>query len=193
MNISDSQYKILKPTIIKMPRRERVEIINTPQLFAEIERTLFKLRGKWAVDIETQGTQAADKNTKVVGVGISNGQALTYFDINGIGPDNYKTLLKALSNSRLNLIAHNVFFDAAFLYRDSGRWFNWTYDTYGLLRQLANEGFIGQTWGLKDAQINLLGWTETNERELDGWLVSKGYWKSPSKTEKPNYYTVTIR
>jgi DNA polymerase I-like protein with 3'-5' exonuclease and polymerase domains len=72
-------------------------------------------------------------------------------------------------------MAHNVYFDGAWLYRECGQWLNWQFCTYGLYMHCANEGFPGQKWGLKSAQIDMLGWTETNETELDAWLVSNGY------------------
>jgi hypothetical protein len=52
--------------------------------------------------------------------------------------------------------------------------------------QCASEGFEGQRWGLKEAMVDVLLWSDTNETELDTWLVENGYCKqnkAPMKGE----------
>lgn len=183
-------YKLLKPTHVQKLDRNQISIYYN--LSADAVKNIFKYisDGLLAVDIETKGVQAADPTTEIIGVGISNGDKNLYFP-RTISEEAWQQLLIELSNPRFLLLGHNIFFDSAFLTRDNkAKWMNWTYCTYGLFRQLANEGFEGQTWGLKDAQINLLGWQDTNEWELDEWLIEHGYWKSPSKEPKTNYYRI---
>jgi hypothetical protein len=43
--------------------------------------------------------------------------------------------------------------------------------------QCASEGWEGQRWGLKEAMVDVLLWSDTNETELDTWLVENGYKK----------------
>lgn len=182
-----SELAILKP--VDTPKLSAQKIKTYSKLYSRnaVQNIFRNITGLLAVDIETLGTQAASAEAKVVGIGISNAKKNLYFDTRTISSEAYQEILAQLARPDLNLIAHNVFFDAAFLTRDSGQWFNWTYCTYGLFRQLASEGFPGQSWGLKNAQTDLLGWADTNEAELDEWLISNGYWKSPRKEEQEEY------
>lgn len=183
-----SEFKILKP--VKITKPAKTIIIKNAISSTQVKNLLKSLGTRLAVDIETNGTQAADKTIQVIGLGISNGTDNIYFHRRAIGEIAYHALLAELTNPKLELIAHNVFFDSAFLYRDLTEWMPWRFCTYGLYRQLANEGFQGQSWSLKSAQIDLLGWEETNEKELDQWLVTHGHWKTPSKSEKDNHYLI---
>jgi len=140
----------------------------------------------WAIDLETTGLNAEDPDVRVVGVGISNGTWAVYFDVqNNNSYLSYKKYLKLLADSNQRLIAHNVSFDYSFLLRDGGYKLNWVACTYGLFLHLANEGFPQQGWSLKGAQTSLLGWKETNETDLDNWLIEAGYWVQAGKDKRP--------
>jgi len=191
-SITNQCWKLLQPVqTISIPDKSRIRIFSTPLSSEEINSIFSRIpAGLLAVDIETTGTQAADPLIKIVGIGLSTGADTFYFDVTKLSPVSYAALLNNINDSRYRLIGHNVYFDSCFLTRDSGAWGNWVGCTYGLYRQLANEGFPGQKWSLKSAQIDMLGWTETNEPELDNWLISNGYWKSPSLEEKAGSYKI---
>lgn len=149
--------------------------------------SLFK-PGILAVDIETNGTNAANKDTNIVGLGLAQKQLAVYIDFLTCSNQVKQYILSYLANPDYELVGHNTFFDSAFLTRDSGRWYNWKFDTYGLFRQLATEGWQGQKWSLKTAQIELLGWESTNETELDNWLIDNNYSGDVKREHKPGYY-----
>lgn len=137
-----------------------------------------------AFDIETKGTNAAKNDCQIVGIGFADSKQIVYIDRATCEKGAWPFLFKKLAEFNTELVAHNMFFDSAFLTRDYPELtFNFKYCTYGLLRQLANEGWDGQTWGLKDAQMNLLKWEESNEGELHQWLVENGYFAEDAKKE----------
>jgi hypothetical protein len=81
--------------------------------------------------------------------------------------------------AHLNLIGHNLLADGAVLHK-YGQLFdetNWQYDTYALYTQLANEGWVGQKWGLAAAQKDMLGWVESNKDEVAEALIENGHIK----------------
>lgn len=140
----------------------------------------------WAIDIETKGWDAADPAAVVVGVGISNGEWAVYFDVqNNNSYLSYKKYLKLLADSQQRLLAHNAAFDYSFLLRDGGYYLNWVACTYGLFLHTANEGFPGQEWGLKPAQKSLLGWPESNEVDLNNWLIANGHFSHAGAEKRP--------
>jgi hypothetical protein len=82
----------------------------------------------------------------------------------------------------MHLIAHNAMFDGLWLRSEGLRLSvegrpNWVADTFGLFKQMAGQDFIGQRHGLKDAQINLLGWSEKGDIEQKKWLIENGFIK----------------
>ncbi len=188
-------YTLLTPAKTEKPTKKKVRIYDNLTSPEAVTNTLKNLTGLLAVDLETTGTQAANYSVKVVGIGVSNGKTSVYYDRAGLSPEAWSRLLTELACEERQLVAHNVFFDSAFLLRDGilegiKNGFSWAFCTYGLYRQLANEGWKGQAWSLKTAQVELLGWESTNESELDTWLVGKGYYKTVSKEPKEGYYKI---
>jgi hypothetical protein len=145
------------------------------------------------VDVETRGTIPTAPDFAVVGIGLGTSEAVCYFG--GTSDEDQEAIRQIaliLLQTRVPLVAHNVAFDAAALSvlvgpRDRSAWrhltasqalsfwHNWKYCTYAMYRHLASEGWVGQRWGLKPAQEELLGWEESNEVELDQWLLTNGY------------------
>lgn len=129
-----------------------------------------------AIDLETCGGDPAVTGSFVVGVGLANSTGSYYLSFNDTNRDVYNYLLVRLLDLHIPLIAHNQFFDGSYLYRDMNwQWLNWRHCTYALYKLLATEGYIGQKWGLKNAQVDLLGWEESNEKDLSQWLVDNGF------------------
>ena len=141
-----------------------------------------------ALDLETCGTDPTLDSFFIVGVALSNSRGNWYLNTKD-SPDVESYLFSELLRLQIPLIGHNLFFDAACIYGAMGQsdWLNWRHCTLALYRYLATEGFPGQKWGLKSAQRDLLGWSETNELALDNWLVSNGYGREvkSAKTGEP--------
>jgi DNA polymerase I-like protein with 3'-5' exonuclease and polymerase domains len=137
-----------------------------------------------AFDYETDG-RMPHEGGRIVGVSFSDSRGSIYLPV----PDHayLAELLSCLAS--IPLVAHNLFFEMlwtkhvapelALCYRAC------TYATY---RHLANEGFIGQEYGLKAAEVDLLGWEEDNAGDLGKWLVENGHIASYSKEGGPGYY-----
>jgi hypothetical protein len=151
-----------------------------------------------AMDLETRGTQAAylflDDNhpqkCRIQQVGLSDGVSAVTFDRRALSESEWIDLWIWLEGCSY-LFGHNVMFDASFSYAEcliqrkdewaswtrlpKSTYLNWKSCSYLLFKLLAGEGYAGQQWGLKAAQKELLGWRSTNEKELDEWLVTHGY------------------
>lgn len=131
-----------------------------------------------AVDFETRGNDYSLVFTEsyVVGVGLAWDKGSCYFSTDDLSDKELELLIKLLTEHK-GLIAHNVYFDGGWVRRDFGQHANWLACTFGLYMQCASEGFEGQKWGLKEAMVDVLLWSDTNETELDTWLVENGYKK----------------
>lgn len=155
-----------------------------------------------ALDFETKGDYA-DLDSRVVGVGLANRLGSLYIDITNSHPDTLRVLAQILTQKSIRLIAHNLFFDAGWFMRDltasgeyrsglgnkePGLWLPWHACTYALYRLLASEGYPGQQYGLKKAQVDLLGWAHSNEEQLDKWLIENEHVSNISKQPKEGYY-----
>lgn len=136
-----------------------------------------------AFDIETRGNEAHKEDSYVVGFGLATASWAGYWSA-----EHWPTFLKEASRLQVPLLAHNAVFDLAYAKRDMDRLgisgqLRLAYCTYFTYKYLATEGWLNQRWGLKGAQTDLLGWEETNEIELDRWLVENGYHTSPKTSE----------
>lgn len=184
---TDIRLAVVRPTQSYMPTREDATIYSEYKSVESVRAVLAKLRGTVAVDIETRGTQAADPDCILVGIGMADSSNILYFDFKTNSEEVNQAVLDWLCEYEGGFVGHNVLFDGAFLQRYCGKWLNWTFDTYGLYKQLSNEGYNGQKWGLKDAQINLLNWDTKGDVELDAWLVAHGFISSIKKKRSAGY------
>lgn len=136
-----------------------------------------------AIDFETRGDYV--KDGEIVGAGLATDSGSYYFDFTQLTPKQRTWILSECAKHP-GLIAHNVYFDGAWMYTYINEHANWLACTYGLYMQTANEGFPGQRWSLKEAMVDLLGWENTNEEGIDTWLIQNGYANqqgSPVKSE----------
>jgi DNA polymerase I-like protein with 3'-5' exonuclease and polymerase domains len=173
--VKELNYALLRPKKIPTIPKEAVQVL-TGLTVKQAVYFISNLEDLVSFDIETRGVNAALPYCQIVGIGLADSQNILYIDKQSAEPGAWDLVFRKLAEPRFKLFGHNLFFDSAFLRRDFPHLpFNFYYCTYGLFRQLSTEGFDGQTWGLKDAQINLLGWDYTNEGELDKWLVDNKY------------------
>lgn len=137
-------------------------------------------------DLETKGTDASRPDAEIVGIACSSGKGTWYAPWS---PGVRQVVLEACATKPIQLVAHNLTFDASFIYREASKLGlnlpKLGYCTFAMYKQLASEGWLQQTWGLKDAQVSLLGWDEKGDVELAQWLVDNGYTKGV-KIDKPD-------
>lgn len=170
-------FKLLKP-VVAPPRLANLSILvgSSPSDLEFIFSERVSPTDPMALDVETRGGDPSNPDSQVVGVGLADSRGSVYIDLQSAAPGTYEWLLDRLQQDGIPLVAHNLFFDASYTYRDSNwQWHNWQHCTYALYKLLATEGFNGQKWGLKNAQVDLLGWEESNEKDLSQWLVDNGY------------------
>lgn len=141
-----------------------------------------------AIDFETRGNDYSlpRKDAQVVGIGLSWDEGSVYIDAFADYGNDAWNLINRIILEHPGLIAHNVYFDGGWIRRDFGRHPRWLACTFGLYMQCASEGWEGQKWGLKEAMVDVLRWQDTNEHDLDQWLIDNGYCKqnkSPLKGE----------
>jgi DNA polymerase I-like protein with 3'-5' exonuclease and polymerase domains len=133
-----------------------------------------------AIDFETKGGDYS-QDIEIIGVGLSWDTGSCYIDW-GSSPLNCKNYLTDLLAWHSGSIAHNVYFDGGVFKKVIGSHADWHACTYALLAKLHNESPESR-WGLKDAQVNILGWTDSNEHELDEWLCINGYYRGVRRVD----------
>lgn len=159
-------YSILKRT----SRQPRTPVAFSPELLVP---------GFWAIDLETKGVDAADPACEIVGIGLANEKHCFYVDGSHGWPAGIKDFLNASTFTAFNALFDGTFLQQQFL----GKWPSFVGCSYGLFKQMSGEGFNGQSWGLKVAQTEILGWPERNDKELRKWLVENGHVKRAIRKE----------
>jgi hypothetical protein len=173
---SDKRFAILRP-VISEPRLDRLFIAENVDDFLAYVNDIPASERSVAIDFETKGNVPAHPEFKAVGVGLACSIGSIYLDLSDMNTSGQYEVLKSVV--RLPLIAHNLYFDASVFYKLGFNLdeINFHACTYVLYKQLANEGFLGQSWGLAAAQIDMLGWKNTNKDAVAEWLSVNGHTK----------------
>ena len=186
-----SRFALLKP-VASAPRTDLVTVLEPGQAFDWVVtgRRGRNGLGPLALDFETRGDWGSP-DTHPVGCALSDARGSCYVPFPNASV--YRRLMRLLTEEQTPLIAHNVFFDGGWPVRDFGDSvrLNWKACTYATYKLLATEGWDGQKWGLKDAQVTLLGWPESNEGLLYSWLVQQGWTNSTYLKPGPGRYATT--
>jgi len=193
------RFKLLKP-VKTSPGQDNIRLYSRPLSVDEMERYILTpaARDLCAIDIETRGLSpfyphicAKTKephSPSVVTIGLAypvkGGYKAACFDPRQQSTATMTHFYRRLSE--LHLIAHNAMFDGLWLRHEAQKLdvharLNWVADTFGLFKQLAGQDFIGQSHGLKAAQVDLLGWDEKGDVELDEWLIANEYYTESGK------------
>jgi DNA polymerase I-like protein with 3'-5' exonuclease and polymerase domains len=199
MNNLQNPFALLQPK--NLPARGEPSSLPLSELTALV---LKHKQCEHILDLETRGTDPLASEAQVVGIGIASHWGTFYAETT----DNrqWQAFLVATFEAQVPFLAHNVMFDASWMTSELGKalnredgwqtspdFHNWQMCTYAAYRWLACEGFLGQKYGLKQAMVELLGWPESNEAELDQWLIDNGYtmqhggadksqmWRAPSE------------
>lgn len=150
-------------------------IVNTQEEFANATKTW---KGPIACDTETYG-KAWEEGRKLLGVSLSDGVTSVYIPMWVYGDGGWRLLLSEPLREALHtflsstpLIGHNFTYDKRWLGL-AGFTTQWAYDTR-IMWHMASAPAGPRPYGLKDAQKELLGWAETNEKELELNVKAKG-------------------
>lgn len=157
-------------------------ILHSPEVLPDI---LGSISGPCVLDLETVGSGfwADDRAICLIGLAWDNGCiVMPYKDY----PEEVRAGIRQwLLDYEPGFIAHNVNFDATQLWVELDKQHvRWLFCTYGLYMQVAGEGFYLQKWGLKEAQIDVLQWTQRGDTELVQWLKDNGYTKPGGGADK---------
>jgi DNA polymerase I-like protein with 3'-5' exonuclease and polymerase domains len=137
------------------------------QILSELPNNLKDFEGQPVVfDLETHGTNP--KTGTVRSVAIANDAGTLAVDLEALTWNDRRTFTSWLLEQPL--VAHNMVFDGAWLYEKTDKMPQMEACTLVLFKLLATEGYLGQRWGLKQAMVDVLGWEESNEADLYGWL-----------------------
>jgi hypothetical protein len=192
---SNYPFALLRPVVVP-PRLDSITLLRGVQNPAKELAFIFSERHEedfMAFDIETNGVEVTDPDVKVVGVGLSDSRGSLYVDLQSSSPTTWPWLLAELGRSQVPLLMHNAYFDYSFILRDlppEAQRPYLQYCTHALFRLTSTEDWEGFSWGLKAAQKHLLGWQETNEVELDKWLIENGHYSDTKLAPKDGYYYV---
>lgn len=129
------------------------------------------------IDLETTGLDPSEPTLRIVGVGVAGPGGSLYLDVRAAPPEWWQSFFGWL-HQRGGLWAFNAGFDYSWLLRQAlevgvpppplaGC-------THVLFRMLATEGYWGQRWGLETAQLDVLGWPDSNKADLEQALVKHG-------------------
>lgn len=191
-------FALVKP-IVAPPRTSQYSILSNVRQYEEVSWLIDERPADefLFIDLETRGTEAhkSPDEQYVVGVSVSDSRGAAYISVKDCHPDIYKHFILHLFEAKVPLVAHNVAFDASFLTRDLNLllditnpqefvYHNWKLCTLVQAKALSNEGFLQQSWGLKNLQVNLLGWESKGDVELDKWLTENGHTNNQGNVQK---------
>lgn len=149
-------------------RKCRIPAPTDCRVLDHLPSDLDKYGGICAFDFETHGTDPVSGSIR--SISLANDYGTVAIDLQTLSQSDRKWLTKWLLKQKL--VAHNAVFDAAWIYAKSGMMPNIEACTLVLFKLLSTEGFLGQQWGLKVAMRDVLGWEESNEKDLYAWLKS---------------------
>lgn len=197
---SELPYALLRPVSASKPTPGTEHVIHLDDL--EVQLLVGELQEARLVsyDYETRGTQTWLPETSAVGVAFAwfpaAGGEVQFVYVHGDGASLARLVAHVwdvLEPTGIPVVTYNAYFDSAITrmhLRRLGEWpaeglgLQCTHDAYLLHRLLASEGWPGQSWSLKYAMIQLLGWRDTNEAGIEDWLVGEGYHTSgPSRDD----------
>lgn len=152
-------YSILRKSVTTPPKDYRI-LTSLPDDLEEFSKQPV------AFDFETHGTDPL--SGEIRSIAIANDYGTVAIDCQKLTKSDRIRLTKWLV--RQKLIAHNIVFDAGWIYAKTGVMPKLEACTLVMFKLLATEGYLGQRWGLKSAMVDLLGWPESNEHDLYAWL-----------------------
>lgn len=207
-SVIDNQRVLLKPVPTPMPTSESIILLPLDDMPDNADAFETKYGYIWedfaagdimALDFETTGVEPEAGDIVTV-VGLSDSRGAISINVRD-KPGILLRLLQRLAEHNIPMVAHNFTFDAAFAAKslnaeliaqagENGPAFHewthlrWEACTMLLSRMLSSEGPHQLKYGLKDLQIELLGWSVRGDVELSEWLIQNGYTKRGGGADK---------
>lgn len=148
-------------------RKQNLTSPDNLRVLAELPSDLHKFEGQpVAFDFETTGLDPQVDHIR--SIAIANDYGAYAIDLDALSANDRRRFSAWLIKQKL--IAHNASFDASWIYTKMGTMPTIEACTLLLFKLLATEGYLGQSWGLKTAMTDILGWEESNEEDLYKWL-----------------------
>ena len=165
------------------PRTHPIRMYSNVKSIKEIEHIWKEHQGTIYYDIETRGAKA-HWDTQVMCAAYADERGAFCVDFTSSYEGLWEEITYELWRHDVPLAVFNISFEGAFALRDNpantkhirDKWPNFVEDVFSTYRYLANEGFDNQKWGLKPAQLQLLGWDAKGDVELDQWMIDNGYY-----------------
>lgn len=185
-----NEYVLLKPAPTPARTGKYFQRIYNYTMIPSVIRS-FQSSKYLAFDFETKGNDYSEKSLEICGLGLAWDKGSCYFNWHNLSSKNQVLLLDAVSQHP-GLLAHNAYFDGGIIYSKYKTHAAHLKCTLALYMMLANEGWAGQQHGLKSAQIDILQWESSNEKDLDEWLVTHGFYKGNKLTDN-SYHNLLQR
>lgn len=175
------KYILLQPGTHPPRTGETYQVLAEPSDIPHILADISKSTSPLALDVETRGSDyslTGEVAIRIVGMGLAWDTGSVYLNWTELTDLEKVTVLRVVL-ARETVLAHNVYFDGGVLFQEllalgvtkQPKWLC----TYSLAAMLANES-PEQRWGLKHLMVELLGWGESNEADLEEWLVRNGFY-----------------
>lgn len=156
------EYVLLRKQNYQVPYTE----LFWKPTWAQLDNLLlsFSHGGPMAWDFESTGLSAQLDDAVCVSISDGRRHVSIWF-----ADDKQRADICHWLNSQ-KLIGYNALFDGLFNTKYTGQ-VPWVYrDAMVMFKSLANEGWTGQSWSLKTAMVDVLGWPETNDVELRAYM-----------------------
>jgi len=193
----EPKFKILQP--VSTQPGNKINIYKRRLSVEQLEKYILTpaSRSKLvALDLETQGIspfyphvyQKEESPSRIVGVGLAWGSSTSprsaYIDWTRQDDSLKIYFLKRIAD--FPLCVFNLMFESLWMTHEAKELgqsidYNFVHDGYIHYKLLGSDGWFGQQWGLKSAQVNLLGWDEKGDVALDNWLIENGYYTESGK------------
>lgn len=129
---------------------------------------LAQVVGTTAIDFETSGLDPFEPGAYVRAASLATKDICLAIDLQSLGPVELNFFWTWVKNYP-GFIMHNASFDKLWA-TVHGQGLTMDACTSAFFRYMSTDGWAGQSWSLKTAMTDVLGWDEPNTAELYAWL-----------------------
>jgi DNA polymerase I-like protein with 3'-5' exonuclease and polymerase domains len=159
---------------------KQAKLPRQPQLYDRIQcsklwELLQKFNGPCALDFETSGLDPFAPNAYIRCISLASSEACIAIDLSSLSAPALN-LLWDWAKGHSGFLIFNATFDAMWA-QLHGKPIKIAGCVATLFRHTSTDGWAGQSWSLKTAETDILGWPETNTGDLYKWLAEHKYGK----------------